>query len=129
MSNIALEMAPYFRRVEDRLKCPKKRRHSLLNRIHRAAEEFAAENPEATADETAEYLGDPAEVAQELMETLDPEELECYQRQKKIGTWLVIGLLIVALVAAGIWIVRLEHDTSPVEVIDTLVIYEEVKIP
>lgn len=127
MSSVALEMEPYFQRVKTRLRCPEKRRGTLLERVHRAAEEFAAENPEATPEEMEQYLGDPAEVAQELMETLDPAELERYQRRKKLGALLCIGLLAVALVFAGLWIFRLEHDTSPVEVIEKTIIYEEVE--
>lgn len=114
MSSVALEMEPYFQRVKTRLRCPEKRRGPLLERVHRAAEEFAAENPEATPEEMEQYLGDPA-------------ELERYQRRKKLGALLCIGLLTVALVFAGLWIFRLEHDTSPVEVIEKTIIYEEVE--
>lgn len=126
MSSVALEMEPYFQRVKTRLRCPEKRRGTLLERVHRAAEEFAAENPEATPEEMEQYLGDPAEVAQELMETLDPAELERYQRRKKLGALLCIGVLTVALVFAGAWIVRLLRQPFQIEATETLVIYEEV---
>ena len=126
MSSVALEMEPYFQRVKTRLRCPKKRRGTLLERVHRAAEEFSAENPEATPEEMEQYLGDPAEVARELMETLDPAELERYQRRKKLGALLCIGVLTVALVFAGAWIVRLLRQPFQIEATETLVIYEEV---
>ena len=129
MSSVALEMEPYFQRVKTRLRCPKKRRGTLLERVHRAAEEFSAENPEATPEEMEQYLGDPAEVARELMETLDPAELERYQRRKKLGALLCVGLLTVALVSAIIGVIYLKNSQVVFEVTETLTIYEEVPGP
>lgn len=46
-----------------------------MQKIFRAAEDYAQENPNATPEEVEMYLGDPAEVAQALMESIDPAEV------------------------------------------------------
>lgn len=129
MQNVSVELRPYFRRVEKRLKCPRKQRRALLDKIRRAAEEFAAENPEASPEEAAEYLGDPDEVAHSLLEDIEPKALEQFEKRKKI----CIGILVAVLLAVGAvltkWVVHLEQEPEPVEVTEKLVIYEEVEIP
>lgn len=123
MSRVTLEMDPYFRRIQRRLKCSRAQKRSLIERVRRAAEEFAEENPEATPEEVAEYLGNPYEVAQELLEALDPEELERYQKRKRMWLILGVGLLVVALIVMTIGFIHVTLDTQPMEVSETLVIY------
>lgn len=131
MRNVSIELRPYFRRVEKRLKCPRSQRRALLDKVRCAAREFAEENPEATLEETAEYLGNPHEVAQGLLETLDPEELGHYQKSRQ--TWLMVwvSLLVVAVVAMGMRFAYLKIHPKPVvvEVIERVIIYEGVENP
>lgn len=95
-----------------------------MQKIFRAAEEYAQENPDATPEEVEMYLGDPAEVAQALMESIDPAEIECYQKRKKLGVMLTIGILAVTLVVMGTGIVYLSRVSAPIEVVETIVIHD-----
>lgn len=125
MSNIELEMAPYFQRIRGRLECSKKRQERLLKTVYRAIEEFVTEHPEATHEEAEEFLGSPDEVALCLMELLDPVELEKEQKQKKIGILFTIGILAVALVVATIACFYLTRTQVEQAVVGKITIYAE----
>lgn len=75
MSNVRVEMATYFQHIRGRLSCSRRYQDEQMQKIFRAAEDYAQENPNATPEEVEMYLGDPAEVAQALMESIDPAEV------------------------------------------------------
>ena len=124
MSVANSELTPYFQRVRNRLSCSKKYQDEQMQKIFRAAEEYAQENPNATLEEVEEYLGNPEEVAQELMESMDPEVLARDRKLKKIGVLLVIGTLVVALGVMSARFVYLRSQPRTVEVTETLVIHD-----
>lgn len=124
MSNVSAELTPYFQRVRNRLSCSKKYQNEQMQKIFRAAEEYAQENPNATLEEVEEYLGNPEEVAQELMESIDPEVLERDRKRKRLGVMVVIGILLVALGIMTARFIYLRSQPAHVEVIETLVIHD-----
>lgn len=124
MSDVKIEMASYFQHVRGRLSGSRRYQDEQMQKIFRAAEEYAQENPDATPEEVEMYLGDPAEVAQVLMESIDPAEIERYQKRKKLGVMLVIGALAVALGVMTVRFVHLRSQPAHVEVIETLVIHD-----
>ena len=124
MSNVRVEMATYFQHIRGRLSCTRRYQDEQMQKIFRAAEEYAQENPNATPEEVEMYLGDPAEVAQALMESIDPAEIERYQKRKKLGVLLVIGVLAIALGVMTTRFVYLRSQPAHVEVIETLVIHD-----
>jgi len=58
------------------------------------------EQPEITADEIREFLGEPRDVARMFLDTLDPVRVERYRKRKKWFIRLLIGVLTVALCGA-----------------------------
>lgn len=124
MSDVKVEMASYFQHVRGRLSGSRRYQDEQMQKIFRAAEEYAQENPDATPEEVEMYLGDPAEVAQALMESIDPAEIERYQKRKKLGVMLTIGILAVALGVMTVRFVHLRSQPAHVEVIETLVIHD-----
>lgn len=124
MSNVRVEMATYFQHIRGRLSCSRRYQDEQMQKIFRAAEEYAQENPDATPEEVEMYLGDPAEVAQALMESIDPAEIERYQKRKKLGVLLVIGVLAIALGVMTTRFVYLRSQPRTVEVTETLVIHD-----
>lgn len=124
MSDVKVEMASYFQHVRGRLSGSRRYQDEQMQKIFRAAEEYAQENPDATPEEVEMYLGDPAEVAQVLMESIDPAEIERYQKRKKLGVMLVIGALAVALGVMTVRFVHLRSQPRTVEVTETLVIHD-----
>ena len=124
MSDVKIEMASYFQHVRGRLSGSRRYQDEQMQKIFRAAEDYAQENPDATPEEVEMYLGDPAEVAQALMESIDPAEIERYQKRKKLGVMLTIGILAVTLVVMGTGIVYLSRVSAPIEVVETIVIHD-----
>ena len=103
MENISLDMSGYLHSLERFLDCPKTTRRPFLDRTRRMIQDFVQDRPDATSQEVANFLGDPRELAQGFLETLDPDLLERYYRRKKLLLRGCIALLAVALVAVSVW--------------------------
>lgn len=108
----------YFRRLDRSLDCPRPLRRRLAAQVRRAAEDYRRERPEAGPAEVVQYLGDPAETARELLDGLDPEELDRARR-------VLVAVLILALVGVGAWGVHLWRTPVDLEVTEVLVIGRE----
>ena len=115
----------YFRRLDRSLDCPRPLRRRLAAQVRRAAEDYCRERPEAGPAEVVQYLGDPAETARELLDGLDPEELDRARRRERLARRVLVAVLILALVGVGAWGVHLWSTPKSVEVTEVLVIGRE----
>ena len=115
----------YFRRLDRSLDCPRHLRRRLAAQVRRAAEDYCRERPEAGPAEVVQYLGDPAETARELLDGLDPEELDRARRRERLARRVLVAVLILALVGVGAWGVHLWSTPKSVEVTETLIIYTD----
>lgn len=125
MENVSIWMSGYFQNVERLLDCPKPFRRHFLSHTRRMAEDFVQGNPEATTQELEEFLGEPQELAQGFLETLDPEVLERYHKRKKLLRRGLVALLVAALIAVTAWGIQLYRSPKVLEVVETTVIYPE----
>lgn len=125
MENVGMGMSVYFQSLERLLDCPKPLRSSFLSQTRRMAEDFAQGRPEATREELVGYLGEPEELAQGFLETLEPEVLERYRKRKKFLMRGCIAVLIAALVVVSAWGIHLVKTPKTPEVVETIVIYPE----
>lgn len=117
-------MSGYFQQLEQRLDCPNGTRKRFLTKTRRAAEEFLREKPDATRQELIDLLGDPEELAQGFLETLEPEVLERYRKRKKFLLRGCVAALVVMLIAMTCWAVKLRNEPNLVEVSQVITIYE-----
>ena len=117
----------YFRRLDRSLDCPRPLRRRLAAQVRRAAEDYCRERPEAGPAEVVQYLGDPAETARELLDGLDPEELDRARKRERLARRVLAAVLILALVGVGAWGVHLWSTPKSVEVTEVLVIEGEVE--
>ena len=115
----------YFRRLDRSLDCPRPLRRRLAAQVRRAAEDYCRERPEAGPAEVVQYLGDPAETARELLDGLDPEELDRARRRERLARRVLVAVLILALVGVGAWGVHLWRTPVDLEVTEVLVIGRE----
>ncbi len=125
MENISLDMSGYFNSLERFLDCPKNTRRPFLDQTRQMAEDFVQGNPNATSQEVADFLGDPKELAQGFLETLDPNVLTRHHRQKMLFRWGCVAVLVVALIGASIWSIHLKNAPKDMEVSDTIIIYSK----
>ena len=112
----------YFRRLDRQLACPRPLRRRLTAQVRRAAEDYCRERPQAGPAEVIQYLGDPAEAARELLEGLDPGELDRAGRRGGLLWRALVAVLILALIGVGAWGVHLWNTPKHVEVTEVLVI-------
>lgn len=117
-------MSGYFQQLEQRLDCPNGTRKRFLTKTRQAAEEFLREKPDATRQELIDLLGDPEELAQGFLETLEPEVLERYRKRKKFLLRGCVAALVVMLIAMTCWAVKLRNEPNLVEVSQVITIYE-----
>ena len=112
----------YFRRLDRQLACPRPLRRRLTAQVRRAAEDYCRERPQAGPADVIQYLGDPAEAARELLEGLDPGELDRARRRERLLWRALVAVLILALIGVGAWGVHLWNTPKHVEVTEVLVI-------
>ena len=115
----------YFRRLDRSLDCPRPLRRRLAAQVRRAAEDYRRERPEAGPAEVVQYLGDPAETARELLDGLEPGELDRARRHERLLWRALVAVLILALVGVGAWGVHLWRTPVDLEVTEVLVIGRE----
>ena len=117
-------MSSYFQQLEQRLDCPNGTRKRFLTKTRQAAEEFLRQKPDATRQELIDLLGDPEELAQGFLETLEPEVLERYRKRKKFLLRGCVAALVVVLVAMTCWAVNLRNEPNLVEITGVITIHE-----
>ena len=122
-------MSGYFQQLEQRLDCPNGTRKRFLTKTRQAAEEFLREKPDATRQELIDLLGDPEELAQGFLETLEPEVLERYRKRKKFLLRGFVAALITVSVTISVFAVTFKKTPVQVEINDTLTIYSEFTLP
>ena len=115
----------YFRRLDRSLDCPRPLRRRLAAQVRRAAEDYCRERPEVAPAEVIQYLGDPAETARELLDGLEPGELDRARRHERLLWRALVAVLILALVGVGAWGVHLWRTPVDLEVTEVLVIGRE----
>lgn len=115
-------MSGYFQQLEQRLDCPNGTRKRFLTKTRQAAEEFLRQKPDATRQELIDLLGDPEELAQGFLETLEPEVLERYRKRKKFLLRGCVAALVVVLVAMTCWAVNLRNEPNLVEITGVITI-------
>lgn len=120
-----VNISGYFQQLERLLDCPGSLRSSFVRQTRRMAEDFVQGRPDATQQELVNYLGEPQELAQGFLETLDPDVLERYHRRKKLFRWGCVAVLVAALAAATAWGIYLWRMPMQVEVTEIITITDE----
>ena len=90
----------YCQQLNALLPCPPEDAKRCIADVRQSAKRLREEQPEITADEIRGFLGEPQDVAQMFLDTLDPVRVERYRRRKKWFIRLLIGVLTVALCGA-----------------------------
>lgn len=124
MEDVSVSLSNYYNSLERLLKCPKEQRGRFLEQTRRMAEDYMQGNPDDTPQEVTDFLGDPRELAREFLDTLDPELLERYQKNRKIFRIGCVSVLAVALIIVTIWGGRLWSTPKTMEVSRVITIHD-----
>lgn len=98
------DLNEYFKELSVALDCPKGLRQRLLLQTRRMAEDFCAGKPDASWEDVRNYLGDPTELAQTMMECENQDVLGRYRKKKKLRkrAVLLIFLLTSLLISCAL---------------------------
>jgi uncharacterized membrane protein len=92
-------MDTYYKELRQNLRCPKADQDRFLADVRQKVDELDGENPNLSCEDVISFLGSPKDLANSLMETLDPVVVRTYaHREKKRTKWIFAGLLAVILV-------------------------------
>ena len=94
------ELALYEKRLTQALCCPPALRKRLLTNTREMAQDFLSGKPDATWEDMEEFLGDPQELAQTMLEAEDQEALARYRKRRRNIRWGATGLAMVLFVTA-----------------------------
>lgn len=106
----------YLRQVRRALRCPKKDRQPLLDRLRTDITEYAAQQPALTLADLCEQFGSPAQLAADYLETLEPTQLKRYRASARRRASLVFAalcLLLLFAAAFSVWSFRHPVQTIP----------------
>lgn len=121
------EIALYEKRLAQALCCPPALRKRLLTNTREIAQDFLAGKPDATWDEIEEFLGDPQELAQTMLEAENQEMLVRYRKRRlllKRGTATLLVVLCITLAGLLTYILNMRAKAPPVVATETFIIYE-----
>jgi len=116
------QLSEYFRVLKEHLKCPWHHRAHFIAETKRMVADFRQGNLHATEEDVLAFLGDPRELAQTYLESLNPAVLKRYSVQK---TWLCRGLactITLAVLLLSAWCIYLRTRPLAVEVTETITI-------
>ena len=121
------ELVLYEKRLAQALCCPPVLRKQLLTNTREIAQDFLAGKPDATWEDMEEFLGNPQELAQTMLEAEDQEALARYRKRRlllKRGTVALLVVICITLVGLLTYILHMRATAPPVVATETFIIYE-----
>lgn len=94
------ELRRYYRAVRRRLICPCALRRQTLENLQSNVAEYLESHPGATMADVEAHFGTAESFANDVLCTLEPQEIRSYARKWKLVRILVVG----AVAAALIWL-------------------------
>lgn len=121
-----LDMSGYLRRLKPFLDCPRPLRNSFLSKTRRMGEDFIQGKPDATEQDLVDYLGEPRDLAQGFLESIEPGVLDRRRKRKKQFLCGCVAALVAVLLFVSAWCYILWQDGNTVyEIIETITVYTE----
>ncbi len=111
----------YLRELRAEIPCGFFRKKKLLQPFLTSLENFLCETPDASYSDLADAFGTPKEMADTLSEKISEAEAQKYRRRHRYIS--VIAVLVILLLST--WIIKIYRTGMNVEVIRTIVIYDE----
>lgn len=118
------QLHPYLRQLERLLDCPAADRRRCLKDTLRMAKDFADDSPAPSREEILKFLGTPQEVAENFLETLDPDVLRRYRARRKNRHRILFALVAVSILFLCTFSIYLLNRPITIESSGVLVIYE-----
>ena len=79
---LAVPLTDYYEEVRRYLTCPEEVKDDLIYDVNRKVMDLNADRPDLDYDDVVDFLGEPENLAQSLMDILDPDLIEGHIKQE-----------------------------------------------
>ena len=111
---LAVPLTDYYEEVRRYLTCPEEVKDDLIYDVNRKVMDLNADRPDLDYNGILEFLGDPEDLANSLMEQMSDEVIQKYEKKKKrIRTGIIACavVLIAALSTLSNCVSHLQNDS------------------
>ena len=114
---LAVPLTDYYEEVRRYLTCPEEVKDDLIYDVNRKVMDLNADRPDLDYDDVVDFLGDPEDLAQSLLDNIEEEAILAYQAHQKRSRLLrKVGIVavIVALSISLLCLIALKTDVHVV---------------
>lgn len=115
---LAVPLTDYYEEVRRYLTCPEEVKDDLIYDVNRKVMDLNADRPDLDYDDVVDFLGDPEDLAQSLLDNIEEEAILAYQAHQKRSRLLrKVGIVavIVALSISLLCLIALKTDVHVVQ--------------
>lgn len=112
-----MPLTDYYEEVRRYLTCPEEVKDDLIYDVNRKVMDLNADRPDLDYDDVVDFLGDPEDLAQSLLDNIEEEAILAYQAHQKRSRLLrKVGIVavIVALSISLLCLIALKTDVHVV---------------
>lgn len=95
---LAVPLTDYYEEVRRYLTCPEEVKDDLIYDVNRKVMDLNADRPDLDYNGILEFLGDPEDLANSLMEQMSDEVIQKYEKKKKHIRTGIIACAVVAII-------------------------------
>lgn len=114
---LAVPLTDYYEEDRRYLTCPEEVKDDLIYDVNRKVMDLNADRPDLDYDDVVDFLGDPEDLAQSLLDNIEEEAILAYQAHQKRSRLLrKVGIVavIVALSISLLCLIALKTDVHVV---------------
>lgn len=99
---LAVPLTDYYEEVRRYLTCPEEVKDDLIYDVNRKVMDLNADRPDLDYDDVVDFLGDPEDLAQSLLDNIEEEATLAYQAHQKRSRLLRKVGIVAVIVALSI---------------------------
>ena len=99
---LAVPLTDYYEEVRRYLTCPEEVKDDLIYDVNRKVMDLNADRPDLDYDDVVDFLGDPEDLAQSLLDNIEEEAILAYQAHQKRSRLLRKVGIVAVIVALSI---------------------------
>lgn len=106
---LAVPLTDYYEEVRRYLTCPEEVKDDLIYDVNRKVMDLNADRPDLDYNGILEFLGDPEDLANSLMEQMSDEVIQKYEKKKKRIRTGMIACAVVLIAALSTFSICVSH--------------------
>jgi uncharacterized membrane protein len=102
---LAVPLTDYYEEVRRYLTCPEEVKDDLIYDVNRKVMDLNADRPDLDYDGILEFLGDPEDLANSLMEQMSDEVIQKFEKKKKRIRTGVVTCVVAAIAVLSTFVI------------------------